>query len=258
MAGCSAASAGCWSADREKERNFCGRKQESGKRRFWTASVSARPGDPEKLGLAADSPAYVVWMAEQTVLGADQRGQESREAAEEGLVRAAAAGVQCAEPEPGTAVLPAGDAGAGVRRPLPHGDEKNGTPGNSSRTWPGAAAAYIKGMDGSLESVNGLLEVMESQLSYVPAFPGGSPDISLFDHARLTAAAASCIQAWAEEAQMTDYRKVFFENCKACSANKTVSAGVAGHVRHPEFYLYHYHETRPSFSAGPVLSIWKS
>ena len=176
-------------------------------------------GDPEKLGLAADSPAYVVWIAEQTVLGADQRGQESREAAEEDWYAPLQPVFNVLNRNQGQLYYLPGtlERESDVRFPT---ETKKRYTREQFADMAGAAAAYIKGMDGSLESVNGLLEVMESQLSYVPAFPGGSPDISLFDHARLTAAAASCIQAWAEEAQITDYRKVFFENCKACSANK--------------------------------------
>lgn len=67
----------------------------------------------------------------------------------------------------------------------------------------------IKGLrncDTSRESIQTLLELLEANLSYVPAITGRETDISLFDHLKLTAALAACILRDMEERGERDYR----------------------------------------------------
>ena len=75
----------------------------------------------------------------------------------------------------------------------------------------------LKGLEWTEEYLNSLLEVLEANLSYIPSSTSKSelPDISLFDHIKLTAAVASCIQNYAEEHAITDYREAFLSNSKS-------------------------------------------
>ncbi len=71
----------------------------------------------------------------------------------------------------------------------------------------------LRGMEWTNEYVNSLLEVLEANLSYVPASTAKSEtaDISLFDHVKLTAAVASCIYAYLQEQGEKDYKTRLLE-----------------------------------------------
>ncbi|MDD3841081.1 MAG: type III-A CRISPR-associated protein Cas10/Csm1, partial [Clostridia bacterium] len=62
--------------------------------------------------------------------------------------------------------------------------------------------------------INSILKLLESTMYYVPSSTNReeTPDISLYDHSKLTAAIASCIYLYCRENQITDYRHVFFDN----------------------------------------------
>jgi len=61
------------------------------------------------------------------------------------------------------------------------------------------------------DSVNSLLEILECFTSYIPSSTNKSevPDISLFDHSKLTAAVASCMKIYLGE---TDYSRLLEES----------------------------------------------
>ena len=63
------------------------------------------------------------------------------------------------------------------------------------------------------EWINSLLGLLETQLSCFPSstFTGESPDVSLFDHAKTTAAIAACISAYTQANGITDLHKALFE-----------------------------------------------
>ncbi|MCM1183528.1 MAG: type III-A CRISPR-associated protein Cas10/Csm1 [Roseburia sp.] len=71
----------------------------------------------------------------------------------------------------------------------------------------------LRGLEWTPEYINSLLEVLEANLSYVPASTakGELADISLFDHVKLTAAAAGCIYAYLQEQGEADYRTRLFD-----------------------------------------------
>lgn len=75
----------------------------------------------------------------------------------------------------------------------------------------------LKGLQWREEYLDSLLEVLEANLSYIPAATSKNEkqDISLFDHVKLTAAASSCIQAYADEKEITDYRDAFYKNSQS-------------------------------------------
>lgn len=64
------------------------------------------------------------------------------------------------------------------------------------------------------EYVNSLLSVLEANLSYIPSSTSKREltDISLFDHVKITAAVASCIEQYLKEQGETDYRETLFHN----------------------------------------------
>lgn len=64
--------------------------------------------------------------------------------------------------------------------------------------------------------INSLMEIMEFALTYVPSSTNKSEraDISLYDHVKITAAAASCIYLYLKEKGETDYKKVLFREAE--------------------------------------------
>lgn len=74
----------------------------------------------------------------------------------------------------------------------------------------------LRGLEWTEAYVNSLLEVLEANLSYVPSSTSKNevPDISLYDHMKLTAAAASCIAQYLAEKGISNYRSVLFKNGK--------------------------------------------
>ena len=70
--------------------------------------------------------------------------------------------------------------------------------------------------------INSLLCLLESCTSNVPAstFTGESPDISLYDHLKMTAAVSACISEYLQEKQVTDLRVCLYEKEKHFRAEK--------------------------------------
>lgn len=64
------------------------------------------------------------------------------------------------------------------------------------------------------EYINSLIETLESNLSFVPSATSKSevPDVSLFDHLKLTAAFSSAIKKYLEENSINDYRQKLYKN----------------------------------------------
>lgn len=65
-------------------------------------------------------------------------------------------------------------------------------------------------------SINSILGILEGNLSYVPSstYLMEVPDISLYDHMKLTAAIASCIIQYASTNNIIDYKNEFLTNSK--------------------------------------------
>lgn len=70
----------------------------------------------------------------------------------------------------------------------------------------------LNGLEWTKEYINSLLEVLEANLSYVPSSTAQNEmaDISLYDHVKLTAALASCIENYLSENGIADYRERLF------------------------------------------------
>lgn len=74
----------------------------------------------------------------------------------------------------------------------------------------------LKGLEWNNEYVNSLLEVLEGNLSYIPSSTSKKelPDISLYDHMKITAAICSCILKYLEEYKIDDYKQELYVAAK--------------------------------------------
>lgn len=68
-----------------------------------------------------------------------------------------------------------------------------------------------------IEYVNSLLSTMEAYLSYIPSSTAlhELADISLYDHLKMTAAYASCIEQYLTAEGITDYKEALYKNASA-------------------------------------------
>ncbi|GHV44890.1 type III-A CRISPR-associated protein Cas10/Csm1 [Synergistales bacterium] len=75
----------------------------------------------------------------------------------------------------------------------------------------------INALDCSAEYLNSLLDLLEGYLTFVPSSTNLSeqPDISLFDHVKITAACAAAIYLYFDETGVTDYKDALFNRKKA-------------------------------------------
>lgn len=78
-------------------------------------------------------------------------------------------------------------------------------------------SANLRGIQWNTEYINSVLEVLEANLSYVPSSTSKSelPDISLYDHVKLTAAVASCMREYLKRNHIHNYRDELFTHGKA-------------------------------------------
>ena len=92
----------------------------------------------------------------------------------------------------------------------------------------------LRGISLEEEYVNSLLTVLEANLTYIPSSTSRKElsDISLYDHVKITAAVASCVEQYLEERNQNNYREKLFENA--------VSTYVVfhGYFRNTEVYLF--------------------
>ena len=75
---------------------------------------------------------------------------------------------------------------------------------------------HLKGIEWNGSYVQSLLEVLEVNLSYIPSATSKQevPDISLFDHMKMTAAYSGCIFQYLVEKGISNYKEVLFLNAK--------------------------------------------
>ena len=74
----------------------------------------------------------------------------------------------------------------------------------------------IKGIELNEEYLNSLLSVLEANLSYIPSSTSKKElaDISLYDHVKMTAAIASCVEQYLEENGEQNHRMRLLEDAK--------------------------------------------
>ncbi len=74
----------------------------------------------------------------------------------------------------------------------------------------------LKSVEYNSNYINSLLEILQATLSYIPSSTSKDEiaDISLFDHSKMTAAIALCIQKYLQENKTKTYRETLFLNSK--------------------------------------------
>lgn len=74
----------------------------------------------------------------------------------------------------------------------------------------------VRGINFTKEYINSLLQVMESNLTFIPSSTDKSQyvDISLYDHSKMTAAFGLCIEQYLNENGITNYKEELFKNAK--------------------------------------------
>ena len=75
---------------------------------------------------------------------------------------------------------------------------------------------HLKGLSCEESDIASVLSLLEANLSYVPSSTNTKEltDIPLYDHLKLTAGFASCLEAYAAEQGITDYQAKFFANAE--------------------------------------------
>lgn len=78
----------------------------------------------------------------------------------------------------------------------------------------GNLADTLNSMSISREYINSLLQTLRSDFSYIPSSTDNETprDISFYDHAKLTAALALCVEHYLEEKKISDYKAELFDN----------------------------------------------
>ncbi|SHH26806.1 CRISPR-associated protein Csm1 [Thermosyntropha lipolytica DSM 11003] len=101
---------------------------------------------------------------------------------------------------------------------IPYPQEKNFTltPGDYARLRHYMEENLSK-INYNLESPDSVLKIMEAVASFIPSstYQGEIPDISLFDHVKITAALAASMYLYLQEKGITDYKALFMDEDNA-------------------------------------------
>ena len=155
--------------------------------------------------LPKDSPAYLVYIADNLAAAADRREIEGEGNTFDRDLPLSPVFTHLNGEHPGYS-LPLTFLDGNLHQPV------SGT----SAATAGEYAAIVEKLRGGLAAIepgepwlNSLLCLLESNLSFVPSstFTGESPDISLYDHSKVTAAIAACISEYLLDCGETDYHR---------------------------------------------------
>lgn len=155
--------------------------------------------------LPKDSPAYAVYIADNLAAAADRREMEGEGGTFDRALPMIPVFTHLNGEHSGYS-LPLGFQDGSLRQPV----------SGSAAVTPGEYAEIAEKLRSGLSAlspeepwVNSLLCLLESCLSFVPSstFTGESPDISLYDHSKVTAAIASCISEYLLDRGETDLRQ---------------------------------------------------
>lgn len=158
--------------------------------------------------LPADSPAYLVYLANLLSGAADRRETEGESDAYRRELPLDAVFTHLNGSHPGW-MMPAQPQDGSLKLP--------------QKSQPLSAAVYaeaVRTLEEQLpqlqpqpEQLGKLLGLLETQLGCFPSsiYPGDGADISLFDHAKTTAAIAACLSEYVQANHITNLRKTLFE-----------------------------------------------
>ena len=158
--------------------------------------------------LPADSPAYLVYLANLLSGAADRRETEGESDAYRRELPLDAVFTHLNGSHPGW-MMPAQPQDGSLKLP--------------QKSQPLSAAVYaeaVRTLEAQLpqlqpqpQQLGKLLGLLETQLGCFPSsiYPGDGADISLFDHSKTTAAIAACLSEYVQANHITDLRKALFE-----------------------------------------------
>ena len=162
--------------------------------------------------IPTDSATYIVYMADNIASAADRRPSETYEA-----------GFDIHTPlSPVFNILNRNNSQAYYAPYILHESEGINYPVEEKRDFEKRdydrimreISDHLRGIEWDSEYVQSLLEILEADLSYIPSATSKKelPDISLYDHLKMTAAYGLCIYYYLKEKGQGDYREVLFKN----------------------------------------------
>ena len=166
--------------------------------------------------IADDDPAYIVYMSDNIASSVDRRNKE-----EEGEK-----GFELHVPmQPVFNILNGNSASLyyspdkiQMEKDINYpSDEKKSYKNEDYRHIINNISNNLRGIAFSEEYINSLLEVLEANLSYIPSSTSKAeiPDISLFDHLKLTAAFSCCMRQFLTDRGISNYRDVLFSKSES-------------------------------------------
>ena len=160
--------------------------------------------------LPADSPAYIVYLADDLSAAADRREVEGESSFFRRDLPLDTVFTHLNGTHPGW-MMPAQPQDGSLKLPRPQQPLSASVYADAVRKL----SECLPDLQPQPEWINSLLGLLETQFSCFPSstFTGESPDVSLFDHAKTTAAIAACISEYVQ-ANITDLRKALFEQEK--------------------------------------------
>ena len=161
---------------------------------------------------AENSTAYIVCVADNVAAAADRREIEGESARFDRTLPLCSVFTHLNGEHPGLALEPCAHDG---RLRLP-----GGQPPVASAQYRALLAIFSRGLQGMALSetwLDSLLALLESCTANVPSstYTGESPDISLYDHLKITAAVGACISEYLLDRDVADLRTHVFQNEKA-------------------------------------------
>ena len=161
--------------------------------------------------LPADSPAYIVYLADDLSAAADRREVEGESSSFRRDLPLDSVFTHLNGSHPGW-MMPAQPQDGSLKLPRPQQPLSASVYADAVRKL----SECLPDLQPQPEWINSLLGLLETQFSCFPSstFTGESPDVSLFDHAKTTAAIAACISEYVQANSITDLRKALFEQEK--------------------------------------------
>ena len=161
--------------------------------------------------LPADSPAYIVYLADDLSAAADRREVEGESSSFRRDLPLDSVFTHLNGSHPGW-MMPAQPQDGSLKLPRQQQPLSASVYADAVRKL----SECLPDLQPQPEWINSLLGLLETQFSCFPSstFTGESPDVSLFDHAKTTAAIAACISEYVQANSITDLRKALFEQEK--------------------------------------------
>lgn len=164
--------------------------------------------------IAADDLAYITYYADNIAAFSDRRDAENRENGfDKNMPLDSVFNIlngNCADAHYSMQVL---DPSNGINYPTDKELEMNAS---FYKSVIQNITDNLKGIDLEEEYLNSLLSVLEANLSYIPSSTSKQElaDISLYDHVKMTAAVASCVQQYLDAKKEKNYKDCLFVKAK--------------------------------------------